>query len=343
MKTTIHAIAALVFVNVATKLIVNNYHKRQIQPGQAPNTSINNADGDDDPFWNFSLLSQEDRKEFTKAAITMTELWTDQNLQAQVDRYSMLSWHGQKNKDTAKVHQRRLREIPSSQRGRNPFPDVANKWETEANGMEDEFMQYFLEQHHDKYKKSKQQDIERVKFEPKVQSMKRTVVERSDNYNHKYPSIKPQRMIQSTPSNAIDLNCTDPDASPNEIPCPPENLPQKCDKYNKGDFASCFALCNISFCCIHDSNMKLYKSCSKDSNCRHYSPCYIIWWKLQDTIGPMIIRTEQTDDFFNMPLKDIKDATSDGGTKPFFNQIFLHHFDDDGFISDDRARDPYYW
>ena len=41
----------------------------------------------------------------------------------------------------------------------------------------------------------------------------------------------------------ISVNCTDPTAI---LPCPPENLPQLCDKYNTGDFEQCFQLCKPS-------------------------------------------------------------------------------------------------
>lgn len=41
----------------------------------------------------------------------------------------------------------------------------------------------------------------------------------------------------------ISVNCTDPAAT---LPCPPENLPQICDKYNSGNFEQCFQFCKPS-------------------------------------------------------------------------------------------------
>ena len=48
---------------------------------------------------------------------------------------------------------------------------------------------------------------------------------------------------KNPPLPPISVNCTNPTAV---LPCPPENLPQLCDKYNSGNFEQCFQLCKPS-------------------------------------------------------------------------------------------------
>jgi len=231
---------------------------------------------------------------------------------------------------------RRLRQT-SSRQTISPPKLQADEWETEASGMEGELMDYFLEQ---KGKKPKQTDEIGEKISPqRSDEMKGNHVQQriENKYNNDLVHKNPKRMAQSS-TNA------DCENSNGALPCPPDDLPQKCDKYNGGDFESCFNMCIESFCCIHESTSNIARSCSKDLNCPHYAPCYIIWWKLQDTIGPRFIRTDQRDnpDFFNLPVERVEESTTASGI-PFIFQVYLHHFDDDGFIGDEFVRNPDNW
>mmetsp|Transcript_25881 Transcript_25881/g.30498 ORF Transcript_25881/g.30498 Transcript_25881/m.30498 type:complete len:298 (+) Transcript_25881:1-894(+) len=236
-------------------------------------------------------------------------------------------------------HQRRrLRETSSRQRIPPPPKLQKDEWETEASGMEGEFMEYFLEQ---KGKKPKQTDGMGEKIrQQRLDEMKgNDIQQRIDNKYNNNPVYKsPKRMTQSS----TDVNCENSNPRLGELPCPPNDLPQKCDKYNGGDFASCFNMCMESFCCIHDSKNVIARTCSKDLNCRHYAPCYIIWWKVQDTIGPRLIRTIQSDDFFNLPADNVVNSATDNGV-PFILQVYEHHYDDDQFRDESYVLDPDNW
>ena len=136
-------------------------------------------------------------------------------------------------------------------------------------------------------------------------------------------------------------NC-DPDAP---LQCPPQELKRVCDKHNDelfppGDprdgqrvanFNDCYDMCKTSFCCIHDSLSKeLSPTCANKEgyeNCELYYPCYIIWWKLHDTIGPATyLRLEQEEPFYDNLNFDAlqQDFAQDEG---FFKQLYNHHFD----------------
>jgi hypothetical protein len=147
----------------------------------------------------------------------------------------------------------------------------------------------------------------------------------------------------------------DPDSP---LPCPNRMMKQVCDKNNNelyppGDpkagqrisnFKDCYDMCKPSFCCIHSSTSKnLSPSCSKEyENCPLYYPCYIIWWKLHDTIGPATyLRVEQKEPFFNVKLTELEE---DFAADPaFFNQLFGHHFDTDDPLTDDLFEDENNW
>eukprot|EP00547_Thalassionema_nitzschioides_P008275 CAMPEP_0194226712 /NCGR_PEP_ID=MMETSP0156-20130528/42406_1 /TAXON_ID=33649 /ORGANISM="Thalassionema nitzschioides, Strain L26-B" /LENGTH=265 /DNA_ID=CAMNT_0038959157 /DNA_START=9 /DNA_END=806 /DNA_ORIENTATION=+ len=121
-------------------------------------------------------------------------------------------------------------------------------------------------------------------------------------------------------------NCDD---SPSSIPCAPENLKNLCDKYDpNGDFLACFDACLPSFCCIHDAPPEtnpLAPSCTQDFNCRQYTQCYIVWWKLHDTVGPATaLRLEQNDDFFT----NADEIMGNENIGEVLGQLLFHHFDD---------------
>lgn len=199
-------------------------------------------------------------------------------------------------------------------------------------------MEYFVKE---KGKKPERSDGKGKRLGPRqVHERKGSQIERrADTYHNHNPFHKDhERMAQSVEN----VNCEDTNPGPSELSCPPKDLAQKCDKYNGGKFASCFQMCIPSYCCIHDSLSRLSPSCATDSNCRNYAPCYIIWWKLEDTIGPRRIRTIQNDDFFNLPVEGVQNAATVNGI-PFIVQIYNHHFDDDGFRGDDFVTDPANW
>ncbi|KAL7470885.1 hypothetical protein ACHAXS_011163 [Conticribra weissflogii] len=157
------------------------------------------------------------------------------------------------------------------------------------------------------------------------------------------------------------LDCPEgcPDCDPNSpLPCPPPEMKAVCDKHNDelyppGDaregerianFRDCYDMCKPSFCCIHDSLSKEYApSCAQEyENCFLYYPCYIIWWKLHDTIGPAtFLRVEQDEDFYNVDFEFLtKDFQND---QEFFQQLFGHHFDDDTAPTDDTFENENNW
>ena len=157
-----------------------------------------------------------------------------------------------------------------------------------------------------------------------------------------------------------------PDCDPNSpLPCPRVSMKQVCDKHNDdlyppGDpkagtrianFNDCYDMCKPSFCCIHDStSTELSPTCAgnigpnKYENCPLYYPCYIIWWKLHDTIGPATyLRVEGSEEPF---FKDLNFETIQQDfiqDKVFFNQLYNHHFDTDDIPTDDTFEDPNNW
>jgi len=171
------------------------------------------------------------------------------------------------------------------------------------------------------------------------------------------PAPTPVGFVSDMPT----LDCPDgcPDCDPNSpLQCPPRDMKAVCDKHNDalyppGDaregervanFRDCYDMCKPSFCCIHDSLSKEYApSCAQEyENCFLYYPCYIIWWKLHDTIGPATyLRVEQDEDFYNV---DFEFLTNDfANDREFFQQLFGHHFDDDNAPTDDTFENEDNW
>lgn len=137
--------------------------------------------------------------------------------------------------------------------------------------------------------------------------------------------------------------CIDPNA---DLPCPDPDLKQTCDKYNKdANFRGCYQSCKKAFCCAHDSLSKSFSpSCSKsEKNCPLYHPCYIVWWKLADTIGPApYLRVEQEERFYSGATFEY----IEGDLKideQFKNQLFGHHFDGDDPPTDKTFKDSTNW
>ena len=69
--------------------------------------------------------------------------------------------------------------------------------------------------------------------------------------------------------------------------------------------------------------------CNTDVNCAQYAYCYIVWWKLHDTIGPATqLRLEQPNDpyaaFFDVDAEFIQ---GDVTNIQFFREMLFHHFD----------------
>ena len=125
-------------------------------------------------------------------------------------------------------------------------------------------------------------------------------------------------------------NCPGPGSS--GVPCAEnENLYEKCNKYSlNSSFRACYESCKPSFCCIHDADRTLnYYSpnCNTDENCAQYAYCYIVWWKLHDTIGPApYIHPGQDDDFFDMTSPDFRRATV--ADADFYEELLMHHWND---------------
>jgi len=134
------------------------------------------------------------------------------------------------------------------------------------------------------------------------------------------------------------------DRSPG-IGCPQPNLREVCDKYNAdASFSECFQGCIDAFCCIHDSESTRAKSCSKQENCSFFDPCYIIWYKLHDTIGPApYLRLEQDEAFYaDVKTEEFKQVLSN--RPDFKTQLFGHHFQTDDLpLTDDTFNTQDNW
>ena len=92
-------------------------------------------------------------------------------------------------------------------------------------------------------------------------------------------------------------------------------------------------------CCTHASTRKNAQTCAETAvNCEFWIPCYIVWWKLSDTVGPAtFLRMIQEDDFFNIDIQYIRDEYNevDGVNTPFYEQWFQRFVDDDVIDFDD--------
>jgi hypothetical protein len=121
-----------------------------------------------------------------------------------------------------------------------------------------------------------------------------------------------------------------PDQGSMGLPCAPDDLADLCSRYddrNRGSFSACLQACQPSFCCIHDAPEKtnsVAPTCHTDENCAQYAPCYIVWWKIHDTIGPApYLHLSQSDDFFNVDT--LQNVTTD---PEFYGQWAYHHWRD---------------
>ena len=109
--------------------------------------------------------------------------------------------------------------------------------------------------------------------------------------------------------------------------------------------------CKLLIGCIHDADPQLNylaPSCNTDANCPAYAYCYIVWWKLHDTVGPgLFLRVEQDDEFFDVASAEFTEGTESISemqeeVDPFLSQLLLHHFDDiDKVIADGRVGDKF--
>jgi hypothetical protein len=114
--------------------------------------------------------------------------------------------------------------------------------------------------------------------------------------------------------------------NPLGVPCAPTSLKDLCDR-RTGNFADCLQACIPSFCCTHDAPPEtnyLAPSCKQDPNCAAYAYCYVVWWKLSDTIGPANHLTlKSSGEFFNVNSSYFEDEHP-----VFFLELLFHHFED---------------
>jgi len=131
-------------------------------------------------------------------------------------------------------------------------------------------------------------------------------------------------------------NC--PNAGSTGLQCAPKNLHVICSK-SGGLFSDCLKACEPSFCCIHDSPKAtnlISPTCNTDENCAQYAPCYIVWWKIHDTVGPApFINLKQSDDFYE--TESLQDVTTN---HEFFTQWLYHHWEDISVLFQDLNNDP---
>lgn len=147
-----------------------------------------------------------------------------------------------------------------AQRKRRRLTEGSDRWKAEEEQMKTEFLQH-------------------KSISLKSSSLSRSV-DHNDNLSSANSAVKREMQLP-----LISKTCVNPQDT--VVPCPPEDLAKKCDKYNGGDFKSCFQTCKVSVCCTHDSKRKDTPSCAETAvNCEFWIPCYIAWWKMADTIGP---------------------------------------------------------
>jgi hypothetical protein len=202
---------------------------------------------------------------------------------------------------------------------------LSDKWEDEEEEMDQEIQLFFEEQ-------MARGSVGDGQVQGKEYGMLRNSQER--------------KVQQATPLPPVSSNCTDPSGT---LPCPSESLPAVCDKYNDaGNFKECYEQCKPSYCCVHDATVEFAQTCAKtEQNCRNYIPCYIIWWKLADTIGPANnIRVEQDDDFFlDVTFNYVFTDWNAGGpeSNELFLQVFQHHTITDDYKDTTWFQDPANW
>lgn len=214
-------------------------------------------------------------------------------------------------------------EVQKNARTRRRLNEGAeDKWEAEANEMKQEVLMF------------------------QASTKQTTQINKDTSVNTSTTSTDNEKLAVSRNAQELpdfDKVCTDPAA---RLPCPPRDISQRCDKYNNGDFLSCFEACKVSVCCIHDSRRQQTLSCADtEPNCRNWLPCYIVWWKLSDTIGPApFLRVVQVDDFFNVDVGDITEDINDIRNEPFYSQLFQRWNDEDDITLDDEFfLDPSEW
>ena len=197
---------------------------------------------------------------------------------------------------------------------------LSNKWDDEEKTMDEEIQLFFEEQ----TAKGSVDQVQGKEYRTLRNSQERQM---QDNFP------------------PIGANCTDQEAS---LKCPTTTLPAYCDKYSEqGNFFQCYDLCKPSYCCVHDATGPYAQNCASEPNCRHYIPCYIIWWKLADTIGPAnFILVEQDDEFYtDVNFNSIYSGwqESDPVSLEVFYQIFQHHSDTDDYKDTDWFNDTANW
>ena len=205
---------------------------------------------------------------------------------------------------------------------------TSNAWQQEEMGMTNEVRKFFAEQQrYGRNDQTLQQNLNQTL------THRDTLLRRRDGIQH--------RQIEEQQTQLPNVTCTDPDAS---LRCPPENLPLLCDKYGGGNFESCYQKCKPSYCCAHDSQSQTVSpSCAQtEVNCRHYIPCFIVWWRLADAIGPPVYITAlQDDDFFDVDVFYLQKDLDEDPT--FREQLFQHHTDDDTVQDGDFFKNPDNW
>ena len=165
-------------------------------------------------------------------------------------------------------------------------------------------------------------------------STKETIINKNERTSNKQKYLRSSSNMTSannTFGNEKSLriskrNCPDP-SSNLLIECPDPMINEYCDMYNPlQNFNKCFNICKPAFCCIHDSkSLTVSPSCSKAPNCRAYSPCYVIWWRLHDTVGPATFFRNGGTGFVDMQYISYQLKSNETFVK-FNNQLFGHHF-----------------
>ncbi len=224
----------------------------------------------------------------------------------------------------------------SRSESRRRLAEVTDKWKAE----EEEFMQQMMRnrQTTNNLRRTSSTAISGDHHKNSNLNKSNTVIDKHSTPESK-ATVEARQMQQGLPSVDSAKTCNNPNAQ--NPPCPPTNLSQICDKYNGGKFETCFQACKKSVCCTHDSKRKAALTCAETApNCENWIPCYIVWWKLADTVGPApYLRVSQTDDFFNLDVNFIKEEMNLAYENDIEEDIKFYEQWFGRFIDDDNKED----
>jgi len=113
-------------------------------------------------------------------------------------------------------------------------------------------------------------------------------------------------------------------------------------------YSHIYIACSNQLCCTYASQSTSSLSCDvTEPNCRNYIPCYIVWWKLSDTVGPATFlrlpNSKNHLNFFNFDTDFIFSEINVEENAPFYNEFFSRFTADDSVLDDQDFLLPSNW